>query len=623
MKNAVRLFAAALFLAAVPFLLPADDFFIIDHYQIDMDVMENNSYNITEVIDVDFTADRHGIFRTLPLRFDDGWVKITNISVPGHEFSVEKGPEEYNIRIGSADSYVSGKTSYTISYTYDVGADRLPDMDEFNHNLIGGQWDTAINSADFRIKMPKSFNAADVNCTSGAYGSTDNRTVEWTVDGNIISGRLLSPLSNYEGLTVALPLPEGYWQGAEKHRRPGSLLFTVLGYPIYALCIVLAFILWFRKGRDKKLFPSVEFEPPEGMNPSEIGYIVDGRVDAKDVTSLILYWADKGHLAIEEQTDGKGLLKKKKLDLIKLSELGDDAEHYEKFVFRKLFSYGGGERVSTSELTNKFYTTVGRAQEDIKKSFTEKPERRIFVKGGGGYTFLAGLLAAIPVALLLTEAFIPITGKGPLALLGLPFSLFLLIPSLMIGSAITGQSSGGKGTIVFALIFGGFSLAFFAFFTISAAGIPFYKYLTAVGSTVITSIFVTIMSRRTEYGDRILEKVLGFREFIKTAEGDKLEMMFESNPDYFYNILPYAMVMGLSSKWSSHFDKLAVQPPNWYRGYRYDRFSTAAFTGALNSSFNTLNSSMSSSPSSSGSSGSSSSGGFSGGGSGGGGGGSW
>ena len=61
------------------------------------------------------------------------------------------------------------------------------------------------------------------------------------------------------------------------------------------------------------------------------------------------------------------------------------------------------------------------------------------------------------------------------------------------------------------------------------------------------------MTRRTEYGDKILEKTLGFKEFINTAEKDKLETMFESNPDYFYNILPYAMVLGLSSKWVEAF----------------------------------------------------------------------
>lgn len=622
MKNRLPVIIAIL-LIALPATGFADEYFVIDHYQINMDVIENNSYNITEVIDVNFNTRRHGIYRVLPLKFDKMPVEISNIDVPGFQSGIEKNRDELTIRIGSADTYVNGSVKYTISYTYDVGADNLSDMDEFNCNLVGLDWDTTIAAADFVINMPKPFKASDVNCTSGPYGSTDNSNVAWQVNGTTITGKLKKPIGNHEGLTVALPLPEGYWVGAERHREQGWLFNMITGYPLYILVIVLAFILWYTKGRDNKLFPSVEFEPPEGLNPSEIGYIIDGSVDSKDVTSLILYWADKGYIEIEEEGTGKGLRKKKKLTLIKTGEPGADAKTYEKQVFKKLFSYGQDDRVSTEDLANIFYTTVRQAQLDIKKSFTDNPEKAIFKKGSGGYTFLAGVLAALPVITILARAFAPMEGKGPLWLLGIPFSLFLIIPALMLGSAITGQSSGSKGSIVFASLFGGFSIIFFGVFTVISAGIPVYRYLAAVGSCIIVCIFVSIMSRRTEYGDKILEKVLGFKEFIKTAEKDKLEMMFEQNPQYFYNILPYAMVLGLSDKWASHFDALTVEPPRWYRGYNYPRFSTAAFTRNLNSSFTQLNSSMSSAPSSSGSSGSSSSGGFSGGGSGGGGGGSW
>ncbi len=601
----------------------ADEYYVIDHYQVDIDVMENNSYNIVETLDVNFQTERHGIYRTIPLRFDDRPVKISDISVPGHEKSINKSRDEVEIRIGSADAYVNGKVTYSISYTYDVGADKLDDMDEFYHNIIGDQWDTTIAAADFRIKMPKAFDPSSVNCTSGYYGEVDNTNVEWKVTGNIISGRMITPLQNYEALTIAVPLPEGYWVNAKTHRDQGWLLFLIFGYPLYAAAIILAFMLWYTKGRDNKLFPSVEFDPPEGMNPSEIGYIIDGSVDSKDVTSLILYWADKGHLELEEETTGKAIFKKKKLHLIKLKELDANAKSYEKRVFKKLFNLGDGTRVSTDDLTNKFYTTVSKAKLDIKKSFTDNPERAIYVKGNKLFTALTGLFAALPIISILAEGFMTFTGEGAItALFAIPFSLFLIIPTMMLGSAITSRGEGARAKILFALLFGGFSFAFFAVFTVWAGGVPIYKYIAAVASGIIVSIFVTIMSRRTEYGDKILEKTLGFKEFIKEAEKDKLEMMFESNPSYFYSILPYAMVLNLSDKWSAHFDGIAVEPPSWYRGYRYTTFSTAAFASAMNNSFSTLNNSMNSSPSSSGSGGSSS-GGSSGGGSGGGGGGSW
>ncbi|MDC7228311.1 MAG: DUF2207 domain-containing protein [Spirochaetales bacterium] len=627
MKNISCLVISLLLFAVLPFTAFADEYFVIDHYQVDIDVEENNAYRITEVIDVDFQAERHGIYRKIPLSFDSMRVKISNISVPGHEVDIEKDRDYATLRIGSADIFVNGKVTYTISYTYDVGADNLSDMDEFNHNIIGNDWDTTIGEVDFRINMPKSFAAEYVNCTSGDYGSTDNSKVEWEVKGSTITGKTLAPLSNYQGLTVALPLPEGYWVGAQTHRPPGWLLFKILGYPLYAIVIVLAFLLWYRYGRDNKLFPAVEFEAPDGMTPSEIGYIIDGRVDSKDVTSLIIYWAEKGCIEIEEETKGKAIFKQKVLHLTKLKELDDDAESYEKTLFSKLFSYGNGNTVSTTDLTNKFYTSVSKAKTDIRKSFTDNPDRRIYVKGNKGFTALTALFAALPIISILMEGFLSFTGETGIAIIfAIPFSLFLIIPTFVLGSAIGGSGGGEqgrRGKIIFFILFGGFSLVFFAFFIVTGGGIPIYKYAAAVVSGIITSVFISVMSRRTEYGDRILEKTLGFKEFIKEAEKEKLEEMFESNPQYFYNILPYAMVLNLSDKWSAHFEGMTVEPPNWYRGYHYNTFSAAAFTSTLNTSFKSMNSSMTSSPSSSGSSGSSSSGGFSGGGSGGGGGGSW
>lgn len=104
--------------------------------------------------------------------------------------------------------------------------------------------------------------------------------------------------------------------------------------------------------------------------------------------------------------------------------------------------------------------------------------------------------------------------------------------------------------------------------------------------------------------------------------------MVVSNPTYFYDILPYTYVLGISNKWIKKFEDINIEAPNWYIGY--NDFTIISFNSFMNSTLKSANSLMSSSPSSSGSGGyssgsssSSSGGGFSGGGSGGGGGGSW
>ena len=314
-------------LTLLPLTHIAAENFVINNYDVEINVRENNSYEITETLDVNFTAKSHGIIRDLLRYFDKIPVKISDIKVDEYRSKINKGSENISIRIGSENILVNGKARYVISYLYDVGKDDLPDMDEFYFNIIGTQWATDIENASFRVTMPKSFDPGAVNCTSGTYGSTDNGNVEWSVSGNVITGSLLSPLGYNEGLTLALPLPEGYWVGAKSHLPPTWLFSLVLAYPLHILAVLLAFLLWYARGRDNQIFPTVQFEPPEGMTPAEIGYIIDGQVDNKDVNSLIVYWAEKGYLAIEEEKNEKG--KTKELALIKLEEPGSDTQYYE------------------------------------------------------------------------------------------------------------------------------------------------------------------------------------------------------------------------------------------------------------------------------------------------------
>lgn len=610
-----------LFLAVLllPASLPADEAFTIERYRVDMDVHENNVYDITEVLDVNFSQERHGIIRTIPLKFDDMYVEMRDLRVEGYEFDLSRDGDYATIRIGSASKVITGDVTYELSYTYDVGADNLPDMDEFNHNIIGPEWDTVIKAVEFQIELPKDFDPSRLNCTSGPYGSTDSSNVEWTVNGTTITGRTKQPLRNYEALTVALPLPEGYWVGAVHHKKPYALLFTVLGYPLYGLVILLSFLLWFIKGRDSKLFPSVEFEPPENLNPAEVGYIIDGQVSNKDITSLIIYWAQKGLLAIEQKQKKNG--KTEDLILVRTGQPGSDARSYEQHIFQELFLKAADDRVSLKDLRNNFYKTVNWGIKNVTRFFTKDPERRIYAKGTGGATLLTLVLAVLPIFLLLEEGLTDMMGNGPVPIIAFFVSLFMVIIFYLTSWTLSTGMSGPKSRLIVSLLMGVLLAVVGGVVSVLFLKLSLYKYTAAVISSFIAAFFASIMSRRTPYGDKILEKVLGFREFIKEAEKDKLEMMFASNPSYFYDILPYAIVLGLSDRWSRHFEGLAVEPPSWYRGHRYDRFNTRTFERDLNRNFQSLNSAMSSSPS--GSSGSSSSGGFSGGGSGGGGGSSW
>ena len=169
------------------------------------------------------------------------------------------------------------------------------------------------------------------------------------------------------------------------------------------------------------------------------------------------------------------------------------------------------------------------------------------------------------------------------------------------------------------------SLAFFSTLPIRIALTSDILYLTGfvLGVGCIIGMFICFnhLPKRNKYGNEILGKIRGFKNFLETAEKEKLEMMVYENPSYFYDILPYTYVLGISDKWISQFETIALQAPDWYSSS--NSFSVVSFGTFMNSTMSSAKTAMASSPSSSSGGSGGSGGGSSGGGSGGGGGGSW
>jgi hypothetical protein len=66
---------------------------------------------------------------------------------------------------------------------------------------------------------------------------------------------------------------------------------------------------------------------------------------------------------------------------------------------------------------------------------------------------------------------------------------------------------------------------------------------------VLMALLLLNIKKRTDYGNKMLGKILGFKHFLEVAEKDKLETLFANDPQYFYTILPYTYVLGVSNTW--------------------------------------------------------------------------
>jgi hypothetical protein len=76
----------------------------------------------------------------------------------------------------------------------------------------------------------------------------------------------------------------------------------------------------------------------------------------------------------------------------------------------------------------------------------------------------------------------------------------------------------------------------------------------------IISIMGQNIPKKTEKGVEMYKRVLGFREFIKRVEEDRLKRM---DPTKLERIIPYAIVLGIEDIWIEKISKVINYIPDW------------------------------------------------------------
>lgn len=596
--------------------------YTIDKYHVDVVVNEDRTFDITEEIEANFRVEKHGIFRSIPVHGElarqDGSeskyrARISNIKVSEkYTTSYEEG--NLKIKIGDADVTHTGKRTYRISYTYNMGEDPLEDIDEFYYNLVGTGWDAPIESVSFEITMPKKFDAKNLGISTGSYGSTGTEKVLYRASDKKIYGQTIGSLRPYEGLTVRVELPEGYFVGA-------GIEIDQMAYVYFAVPAVLFLIvlgLWSKYGKDKKTFVKPEYFPPEGKNSLDVGFLYKGAAGSEDVLSLLIYLANKGYLTIEE-TDEKQLFGTKKGFILRKVKEYDGKNSNEKTFFKGLFK--SGDEVKSKDLYDKFYKTTTSIIADVNKS---ENKNKIFEKRGK-IIALAVLMVLISMISISIPPFMDL-GDYSLIIMSVMFpGMGFTAMALGIIYMFTAKTKSARGAFAF-LIFWGMAFGGVPFIFMIIPELlyePVYLYGYAIGMAFIIAqiVVVRLLPKRTDYGVQMLAEIQGFKDFLTLVEKDRIEQMVEQYPNYFFDILPYTYVLGISDKWIKKFEEINLKSPDWYAG-DVTAFNMATFGSFMSSTMSAASSNMGSTATHS-SGGGGGGGGFSGGGGGGGGGGSW
>ena len=490
---------------------------------------------------------------------------------------------------------------------------RIGDINENGDNIT--LIDLALpRDIDEKLAENKRVNLFDIDTISKL--DTDNRRLR-SDKMNEYKFLVEDYLDEGDGLTVRLELPDGYFTGSNINIDFSTCLMFLI--PISG--IIIGFFLWFKHGKDDQVIETVEFYPPSGFNSLEIAYLYNGNVGNNDVTSLLVYLANKGYLKISEVEEQGLFFKSKDFEITKLKEY-DGNDINERDFFYGLFE--SGDRVRSDNLYNKFYKVVDKIEDNINN---KKNKDMIFVNNS--------MKSKFPIILMMLLIFVTIIAiptyqyAGFGEVLGVIMLSLFYLPFFAVGIF-------ANMPILFRIFWLGFT-TFHSFMFFSAMPIfealsdNFYYllgFILGIISIIVLGIIFRIMPKRTSYGNEIYAKIKGFKRFLETAEKSRLELLVMDNPTYFYDILPYAYVLGVSNKWIKKFESISLQSPEWFN--ENSDFSVSSFGSFMNKTYSST--SIVTTPSTffdnfggsgGGSSGGGSGGGSSGGGSGGGGGGSW
>ena len=562
----------------------SDDSYTTDVFDVDIDITEKHVMKYDERITVDFLSPHHGIYRYIPVQ--KKFYDVRDILVDGGEcrseyrFSGENENGTYGnqvLQIGDAYRTFTGQKEYRIRYSLVCTKDEDRNKDYLSLDLLPTGWQTPIEKAAITVKLPEKVEWDEVSLYTGKAGSRsdivsdrDHFSISYSKDGRTLTVDARD-LPQGSGVTLQAELPEGYWKGVTSRKWLG--IFAVI---LPALMAMFMALLWRLCGKDPDIIKPVEFYPPDEITPAEVGYIVDGRVDNKDLSSMLIYFASKGYMDIRETGSNK-------YELVKKCDIPDSEPTFAVRLFGGLFPYeeaveGQEQTADLDDLPSGFGDAVRVARDELMGMY-DNGKKKMFTGRSRSARGIGRLICALilPAAVLIT-AYSNYRSFGLFGA-GIPFVL-VLIGIALISSSYDNRHSTGRvssaGKFIAGLIVSAIA-GFTAVVLIKASGGSFAVGIAALICLAAAIFFEVFMWARTKENAAVYGKILGFRNFIATAEHQRLVALSDENPEYYYNIMPYAMVMGMSVAWAKKFENMKVPEPDWYQGEDFGRLNTAVW----------------------------------------------
>lgn len=348
----------------------------IKSFHATLKINTDSSIDVRETILYDFGfGEKHGIFRDIPIKYKARGgsynLRISNIVVTDENNNplpakISNQGKNKRLKIGDPDTLVTGEKTYIISYHLLRAINFFQNHDELYWNVTGTQWQVPILNSSASVQLPQSISPSDLklDCFSGVADSNQKCfKSDVLIDEKGQTQELNfreEELGPGENLTIVVGLPKGIIVEPSLQSKIGYLILDnwVLFLPL--LVFLFLFYLWFTRGRDPagKVTIVPQYDPPVGLSPSEVGTVIDERVQNLDISADIIQLAMGGYLKIARTQKPTDYI------LEKLKNIDNSLASHQKKLLKSLFK-NAKTNIKLSDLKDNFYDDFLEIRDNI------------------------------------------------------------------------------------------------------------------------------------------------------------------------------------------------------------------------------------------------------------------
>ncbi len=464
------------------------------------------------------TAGQAQVHITLALTFDTPPGEL-RFPLPDRAAGVKLNGKAMSARKGYIElpAQVAGSYTFTIGYRLENVLQSTRDGLLISLPLING-FAHPIDSLAFSVTLPGVPENEPV-FLSAYHAEAIGQSILWEVNGNTLSGRLTEVLKDHETLRLQLQAAPAMFP-QRKVAREGFGLWGLGMLGLGGLAI-LYFLLFLRPALPQK---TRSCTPPAGLDAGCVGAALTGC--GVDLTLLVFSWAQLGYVGI--RLEGRRITLEKRMDM------GNERRDFEVQLFKRLFH----NRETVSAL-GRHYAALARkagAQKPLKQELYAPTRGKMPVFRA--VAVASGVLGGICLAVS--------TGAAAVwqVVLGILLGLLCGLLSFLIQEA-------GKYLLLrqrLPVYLGLGSLGLWLLIGQLTGNLPAAAGMAAFQS--LCGLAAAFGGRRTEGGSRSLSQLLSLRRYMKNASGRELKRMLIFNPNFFYELAPYALALGVDKSFA-------------------------------------------------------------------------